>query len=112
MTWQISNDILEAECVSADEFDVPQKVSMTELARIFVEETGSNVFTVVFDKVDGSSRELIGYRKSLKPYLGYSDVIDLKLSNDESKSYDTRQRKVYHERIQSLIINGVKYICK
>ncbi len=85
---------------------------MTELARIFSEDVGASVFTVEFEKKDGSTRTLIGYRKALRPYLGYSAVIDLEQTRDESKEYDTRERKVYHERIQSLIVNNVKYIRK
>ena len=112
LTWQIANGILEAECVSADEFTKTEKVSMTELARIFSEDVGASVFTVEFEKKDCSLRTLIGYRKALRPYLKYSAVIDLEQTRDESKDYDTRERKVYHERIQSLIVNNVKYIRK
>lgn len=112
--WQIDKQILENEhVVSATHFDKTKKVPKTELARIFVEETGGKAFSVNFTKkTDNSERTLIGYRTSFRGYLGMSDAIDLEKEKDSSKSYDTRSRIVTHDNINWLILDGTKYTLK
>ena len=61
---------------SADEFNDVQKVTKTELAAKFV-DVKDNVFTVVFEKQDGTERTLRGYMINEETGMGRSQVIDL-----------------------------------
>lgn len=113
-SWSVGKEVLENEIVnSSDSFEEEIKVPKTELARIFVEETGDRIFTVCFEKkTNGEERVLRGRRKRLYSYLGMSDVIDMELEDDPEKDYDTRMRKVHHDGLRWLILDNVKYIKK
>lgn len=96
---------------SADFFTETVKLGRVALADKFV-ECGDNVFTVVFEKANGTERKLRGYMISKETGLGRSQVIDLDIERDHSKDYDNRIRQVDHRTLKSLIFNGVKYVLK
>ena len=106
----ISGEKLVRSLDSADEFETTEKVSKTELAAIFG-EVKDNVFTVNFEKQDGSPRTLRGYMVTRETGMGRSQVVDLDIKRGEG-DYDNRLRQVDHRTLQSLIVGGVKYIKK
>lgn len=135
-TWDISNDVLKEECISASEFSEEIKVSRTELIEKF-NNVGATVFTVNFDKspspedylaatrgkgniilsfddmkkqfkkIKGENRTLVGYMIKVENGFGRSNVIDLEIPHDQH-----RIRQVDHRSLNWLIVNGIKYIVK
>lgn len=112
LVWQISNDIVNKECISASEYKEEKKVSRTELIDIF-SKVGDTVFTVNFDKQSGENRTLIGYLIETENGFGRSNVIDLDIDKDISGSSPKyRIRQVDHRTLNWLIVKGVKYKVK
>tara|TARA_R110000772_G_scaffold249530_2_gene363851 strand:+ start:33724 stop:34155 length:432 start_codon:yes stop_codon:yes gene_type:complete len=97
--------------ISADSFSKEEKVTMTSLAEK-LSQAGNDPFTVVFKKKDGTERTMRGVISSTENILGRCRVIDLDKRRDETKDYDARLRQVDYRTIQSLVINGVKFVLK
>lgn len=90
---------------SADQYHTEEKVTQTRLAEILV--SSFNVpLTVEFIKLDGTKRTLRGKFIKNEPQMGRSYVVDLDIS-DKNKT-----RLVDHRTLQSIIVNGVKYMLK
>jgi len=96
---------------SADSFETTEKVGITKIVEIF-ESVRENVFSVTFEKKDGSPRKLRGYMVKRETGMGRSMVIDLDLDKKEHPTYDNRLRQVDHRTISELIVDGVRYVVK
>lgn len=109
----IPHEILKNEVVSsAGVFTSTKKLGITEFLTIFVEQTGNKVFTACFEKQDGTERVLVGRRLGFNGYAGTSEVIDLQIKKDESKSYDNRIRNIIHRSMKWFILDNTKYVLK
>lgn len=111
VTWtRRGRDILEA-MYSADQFDPDGIVELpkTQLVQRLM-AAGKLPFTVTWIKQDGSERTLRGRLIGTAEHeLGYSWVEDLDLPREEKGG---RMRQVDHRTIQSMIVDGVKYVLK
>lgn len=101
----INGETLIEKSLSADQYEVEQKVSKTKAAELLVNST-NRPFTVSFLKTDGEERVLRGRLVKPEPLLGRSMVEDLELKGVN------RLRQVDHRTIQHLIVDGVKYMVK
>ena len=138
LSIDVSSTVIEEGMFSSSTFDKEEKVNATDLEYIF-KNVGDTIFTVVYfkqlkpedlldklklitdtskisksdvkDWINGEERELIGYRIS-DANFGRSNVIDLTVPLDKTKTYDNRKRLVDHRSIVSLIIKGTKYSLK
>jgi len=90
---------------SANQFAVTTKVSRTEMANILT-NVGDKVFTVVFNKVNGEERILVGHLLETENQMGRSNVRDLMIT----KRHAIRQ--VDHRTLKSLIVGNTKYVIK
>jgi hypothetical protein len=98
--------------VSASYFDESKEATKTELAELLV-NAGFKPFTVVFEKMDGSLRTLVGVMLRHESLLGRSMVRELATGRKEAERKDDNGiRLVDHRTIQSLIIDGVRYMLK
>lgn len=112
LAFSVVGDSLAKTLTSADQFQSTKKVTKTDLVEIF-SNVRENVFTVEFDKQNGETRKLRGYLVKKETGLGRSVVIDLDLVDDQKyPNHDSRLRQVDHRTIQSLIVDGVKYVLK
>lgn len=109
--FSITGMKLIKECLSADEYETTEKVTLTTLAQK-LSEVGHRPFTVVFTKANGEERTLRGQMVKVETGLGRSEVIDFDLDNNPKKDFDTRVRQVDHRTLKSLIVDNVKYIIK
>lgn len=91
---------------SADQYSETQKVSRSEIARTLIESTNC-LFTVCFDKDDGTERVLRGRLVRPEALLGRSMVEDLDVAEKKN-----RIRLVDHRTLKWLIVDGVKYELK
>ncbi len=101
----IEGQALLKTCTSADYFNKTEKKNKTELAELFV-SVGNLPFTVQFLTQKNEKRTLRGRYLSHEKLLGRSKVDDL----DVTKGI--RMRLVCHRNLQSLIVDGVKYVLK
>lgn len=92
--------------VSANDYSTEEEVSRTKLVEI-LQSVGDKPFTVTFEKVDGTSRTLVGRYTGSETVFGRSNVVDLELDPRVH-----RLRQVDHRSITSLIFDGVKYTLK
>lgn len=105
--FDVEGQELIEQMFSADRFETTEELSKTQLAEKLV--SSYNVpFTVEFEKADGNLRKLRGRLVHPEPLLGRSKVEDLDLNVKPMSNL----RLVDHRTIQSLIVNGVKYILK
>lgn len=103
--FSVEGASLVEKAFSADRYSKTETVSKTEAAEKLV--SSFNVpFTVVFEKSDGTNRVLRGRLVKTEPLLGRSMVEDL----DVKKGNPLRQ--VDHRTIESLVVNGVRYVVK
>lgn len=111
--WRIDGEgIIESEIVSSEQFDDIVHLPKSKLARAFVESPGDTVFTISFNKKDGSERRLVGVRTDSDQdsvYLGLSQVIDMNLVFAGEKN---PVRNIYHDQINWFICKGTKYVLK
>lgn len=103
--FEVYGDKLIEESYSADQYNKEKKVTATELAEVFITAI-NKPFTVWFTKANGELRKLRGKYVSHEALMGRSHVIDL----DVDKG--TPLRLVDHRNIESLIVDGVKYVLK
>lgn len=101
----IEGQALLKTCASADQFSSTEKKTKTELAEIFV-SVGNLPFTVQFLTQKNEKRTLRGRYLSHEKLLGRSTVDDLDVTSG------IKMRLVCHRNLQSLIVDGVKYILK
>lgn len=92
---------------SAAQFSTEKKVSRTDAVNALLSARDS-VFTVNYDKADGTNRTLVGRLLDNENLLGRSNVIDLELPSSEKN----KMRQVDHRTIHWLILRGVKYTVK
>lgn len=97
--------LIEETMNSAQQFTKEEKVSRTKAAEVFT-NVGDSVFTVVFDKADGSERVLVGKLLNTEGLMGRSNVTDLQITSGSNL------RLVDHRSIKSLIAKGTKYTVK
>lgn len=103
--FRIKGKEIVDDCMSASQFTKTEKVTKTAMAEKLVESWGK-IFTVEFEKVDGTKRLLRGYLVSSENLLGRSSVIDLDVPSGHPL------RLVDHRTISFLILDNVKYILK
>lgn len=103
--FRIKGKEIVDDCMSASQFTKTEKVTKTAMAEKLVESWGK-IFTVEFEKVDGTKRLLRGYLVSSENLLGRSSVIDLDVLSGHPL------RLVDHRTISFLILDNVKYILK
>jgi len=103
--FEISGDAFLDTFISANRSDKEELKTKTELAELLV-NAGWKPFTVTFEKADGSLRTLVGKLVKPEPLLGRSLVTDFNVDDDD------RFRFVDHRTIQSLVMDGVRYILK
>lgn len=97
--------LIENTMNSANQFSTTQKVTKTEMAEK-LENAGDSVFTVEFEKQDGTTRVLTGHLLGAEPKMGRTQVIDLEvITGNPSRLVDNRT-------ISSLILKGTKYVTK
>lgn len=97
--------LIENSLNSSVQFSQEKKVNRTEMAHILT-GAGDSVFTAVFEKADGTTRELTGRLLDAENLMGRSNVEDL-VTTDTNK-----RRQVDHRTLQSLILKDTKYILK
>ncbi len=97
--------LIENTINSAGQYTTTEKISRTEMVDK-LESAGDSVFTVNFDKQDGTNRTLVGHLISAEPKMGRSNVVDLEVVT----GHNTRQ--VDHRTLQYLVLKGIKYTVK
>lgn len=136
--YLVTHNIIEAEGISATQFDKEVKVPVTTAAQL-LQSAGHRPFQVSFrkkpdpgeivEKLDeawagdlspakkkklvkqvmtGDQRTLVGFLVNCEPTLGRSRVVDLDLPRDAPD----RTRLVDHRSIESIVIERVKYVVK
>jgi hypothetical protein len=103
--FEIRGNDLVAGGTSADFYSEIVDVGLTKLVEIFAATRGT-VYTVVFEKKNGEDRLLRGWTLSTNPSLGQSTVVDA------DKPKEDCVRTVPHDKIKSLILEGIKYVVK
>jgi hypothetical protein len=98
-------ELIEQSLLSNQQFSSKVAVGKNEMAERLL-SAGDKIFTVTFEKQDGSKRVLTGHLISGEPNLGRSNVIDLEITKGNAL------RQVDHRTISSLVINGVCYTSK
>lgn len=73
---------------------------------------GTSVKSAVKDALVGKERIIVGRHYGSMNELGRIQFVDMEISKDASKSYDTRLRLVDPRGINWIIMNNVKYIIK
>jgi len=138
LQWDISENIIENEAFSADQFEETVKVSRTEMVEA-LENAGDSVFTIVFNKKvsEKAVREAIGLladsadfsAKAIKAtakellvgeertLIGHMASTEPKMGRsqvvDLEKAPGThRLRLVDHRTIKQLILRNVQYVLK
>lgn len=106
LEFSIIGNALIKDCANADQFLEEQKITRTEMAKILT-ESFNRPLTVEFIKADGSKRKLRGIMVMPEPLLGRSHCEDLDLPKEKH-----RLRLVDHRTLQSLTVNGIKYVLK
>jgi hypothetical protein len=102
--FEVHGDALIEPAYSADRYLEEKPVSRTKMVKI-LEQSYNVPFTVVFIKQTGEERTLRGRMIGPVEY-GRSLVEDLDIQSKENN------REVDHRTLQSLIVNGKKYILK
>lgn len=98
-------DLIEKSMRSSDQVANTVKLTRTEIADKLV-NLGDQVFTVNFDKQDGTNRTLRGYKVSTENLMGRVNAIDL----DVTSGY--AQRQIDLRTIKYLTVDNTKYIVK
>jgi hypothetical protein len=98
------------------EFDLEKNAKIAEIqnaslknASALLNDLMENPITKV---IPGKLRVMKGRHYGNVDELGRVHFIDMEITKDASKDYDTRSRQVDPRTIQHLIINKVKYILK
>lgn len=68
--------------------------------------------TAITEALDGKERTMIGRHYSSIDEFGRYSFVDMNLTKDDTKDYDTRTRKVDPRTINWIIVNGIKYEVK
>ncbi len=97
--------LIENTIDSASQFSTVQKISRTEMVDI-LESAKDTVFTVNFDKQDGTNRTLVGHLLSAEPKMGRSNVADLEVVTGHNA------RQVDHRTLLWIVLKGIKYTVK
>lgn len=70
------------------------------------------VSTLLKSALEGEERTMVGRHYGSQDEFGRVRFIDMELTKDPSKDYDTRQRLVDTRTISCLVLRGVKYCVK
>jgi hypothetical protein len=104
---RIKGDKLIARASSAEQSRETRSVTRTECARLLVGTEGrAVVFTVCFDRADGTERTLRGRYLEQDEQLGRSRVEDL------DRPAGDRIRLVDHRTLKWLVVDGVRYVVR
>lgn len=107
----IGNDVIKS-VDSADEHKTTLLMSRTEVFEQLT-KVGDKVFTVCFDKKDGSERVLRGRMVKEETGMGRSEVIDFDLPKGVDRGgRDNRTRQVDHRTLKWLRVGGITYKVK
>ena len=105
---RVNGKDLIANSLSADFYEKEEAVTMTRLAEILC-ESPNRPLTVVFTKKDGTERTLRGR------WLGQEKMFGRSICEDFDVPKTAKEdgvREVDHRTIQSLTVDGVKYVLK
>jgi hypothetical protein len=105
VTYDVRGENLISDRKSADEFDEEVSDNKTNVA-LRLSQSFGRPFTVCFTKADGTDRTMRGRLIEANNILGRSTVEDLDIDEDY------RLRQVDHRTINSLIVDGKKYVVK
>lgn len=97
--------LIESTIKSANQYSKEHIVTRTELADILI-GAGDSVFTVEFEKQDGSARTLVGRLINTENTMGRSNVVDLQITSGMPN------RQVDHRTLQSMILKDNRYVVK
>ncbi len=97
--------LIEETMVSASQYQTELAVTKTMLAEKLI-NANSDVFTVNFDKQDGTNRTMVARLTDTENHMGRSNVIDLETDDKNNR------RQVDHRTLHYLILRGVKYYVK
>lgn len=97
--------LIESTMNSGTQYTTEKKVTRTELATALT-NAGDSVFTVVFDKQDGTERTLVGKLLDTENHMGRSNALDLQITSGNGL------RQVDHRTLKSLILRDIKYTVK
>lgn len=97
--------LIENTTNSNQQYSTEEKVNKTRAAELLT-SAGDSVFTVVFEKQDGTERKLTGRLLETENQMGRSNVADLEITSGNN------MRQVDHRTIKYLILKGVKYTVK
>jgi hypothetical protein len=103
--FEIDGLDIQEGCTSADQFAETEKVTQTELIKLFTSSFGKP-FTVVFDSKKTKNRMLRGRLLSTDNVWARSTVEDL------DKPDGNRIRLVDHRTLKSMIVDGKRYTLK
>ncbi len=109
--FSITGDKLIDEVLSANDVLKEERVSQNEVIDKLVESNGK-ILSANFDKKDGNNRTIYGIFFSLDMRRGYSNVIDLEKPRVIGNGYDNRLKKVNHNTLHWVIIEGVRWVTK
>lgn len=98
-------DLIEKSMNSSNYFEKEEKVSKTKAAEVLT-NAGDTVFTVVFDKQDGTERTLIGKLIDTENLMGRCNVTDLEVTSGSNL------RQVDLRTLKSIVYKGTKYTVK
>lgn len=105
MDFEIRGKELIETVQSADRYNLTQPVTRTEMAEI-LSRSYNTVFTVKFEKTDGTQRTLRGRLIDSEPLMGRVKVEDLDIQGDN------RFRLVDNRTLSELIVGGTQYVLK
>lgn len=83
--WQLSKDLIEQECYSANQARTETRLTKTQLAQSFHNTTGDAVFTTEFTKANGDQRVLTGVVHHRDPVMGRAFVRDLEIEEGHNE---------------------------
>lgn len=101
----MGRDLIEKTMSSANQYSRQETVSRTQAVEILT-SARDTVFTVRFEKQDGSLRDLTGHLLSTENAFGRSNVVDLEVTTGNN------QRQVDHRTLHFIVINNIKYNVK
>lgn len=105
--FRVKGDALITRASSADQSTETRSVTRTECARLLVGTEGrAVVFTVCFDRADGTERILRGRYLDQDEQLGRSRVEDL------DRPPGDRIRLVDHRTLKWLVVDGIRYVVR
>jgi len=100
-------DLVESKFISNSQYTETIRCGKHEMVEK-MNNARDRIFTVCFNKKDGSERILTGHLRSIEPNLGRTNVIDLEVGGDPKKGH----RQVDNRSINWLVLDNVRYVAQ